>query len=164
MPATLPQTTVDLSNYPPAHGAAILALMTQGAAVVALPIGFGLAASAVLFTVPTLPNSPRVRVSRAYYEITVSFTGGASSAIGASSSNALYNTAGDIIGGASGDVAATLVSTGIPFKNGTTGAKLASSGLVVLSPGDTIIWNKITSAFTAGAGLLHVEMQLLPSS
>src|SRR5690348_7212071 len=95
-----------------------------------LAIAFGTADAAVLFTVPT--NIARIELGSLWWEVTTSFSGGASSAIGCSSSNASYNTKGDLLGGASGDVAATLVSTGVLHKGGTIGAKFGSNGKVVL--------------------------------
>lgn len=115
-----------------------------------LAIGHATADDAVLFTVP---DGFILAPSRLWWEITTGWTGGSSSAIGVYSSNATYNTAGDLLGGASGDVAATLVAgqTG-----GTIGASFGSNGMVVLDEGDTILFSRITSAFTAGAGFVHV--------
>lgn len=104
----------------------------------------------VLFT---CPDNHYLRVQRAYWINTTPWSGGSSSAIGASTNNASGSTKGDIQGGASGDAAAALGS-GIKF--GTVGAKIAAG--VCLTPGDTIRFDKITSAFTAGAGYLCVEV------
>lgn len=123
-----------------------------------LAIGFGTADNAVLYTVPV---GFVLRVQRTFYQITTSFTGGTSSAIGASSSDAAYSTAGDIQGGASGDLAAALVSTGGSYKAGTVGAKFGSNGVVVLVGGDTIKFNRIASVFTAGAGFLHAHVSVV---
>lgn len=131
-----------------------------------MAIAFGTADATVLATLPTALAGPkntatlRFRMISAHWEVVTSFTGGASSAIGLSSSNALYNTAGNLLGGASGDVAAGLVSTA-PFAS-TVGAKFGTSGgIIVLNAGDTIIFNRITSAFTAGAGFAHCNFQLI---
>lgn len=158
MPNALP--TPDLSqitNYPPLLAAALKALYDSGSAVLALPVDYTKADAAVLYTVPT---GIRLLVGRPFWEVTTPFTGGTSSAIGLSSSNAAYNTKGDLLGGASGDVAAGL---GAGFQ-GTIGAKVASQGLVVLVAGNTIRFDRITSVFTAGVGLAHVPVQLLPAS
>jgi len=160
-PAILP--TPDLqaaSNYAPALAAQLKALYDQGDAILALPVDFTKADAAVLYTVPT---GIRLQLGRAFWEITASWTGGASSAIGLSSSNASYSTKGDLLGGASGDVAAGLTFVAPLFK-GTIGAKAASQGVIVLVAGDTIRFDRITSAFTAGTGLAHVPVQLLPAS
>ena len=118
------------------------------------PIGFGTADATVLFTVPT---NARLLVRRGYWAVTTGFTGGSSSSIGLSSSNAAYNTKGDLLGGAGGDVAATLVAGAcIP---GTIGAKTAAG--IFLNAGDTIKFNQITSAFTAGAGFAHLVCDVL---
>lgn len=124
-----------------------------------LPIGFGTADAAVLYT---FPAGPRVQITRAYWEVTTSFTGGSSSAIGVSSNDADYNTKGDILGGASGDVLATLVSTGRVLKGGTIGTKFGSNGVVVLGTGGkTIRFDQVTSAFTAGAGFVHIDFKFV---
>lgn len=124
-----------------------------------LPIAFGTADAAILFTVPTLTNgAAALQIDSLYWEITTSFTGGASSAIGVSSSNTNFSTKGDLLGGASGDVAATLVSTGVTYKGGTLGTKFGSNGKIMLIAGDTIRFDRITSAFTAGAGYVHVNL------
>lgn len=123
-----------------------------------LPFVFGTTDATNLYTIPT---GLKVEIVRAYWEIGTSFTGGSSSAIGISSTNANYNTKGDILGGASGDVAATLVSTGLTYKGGTLGAKFASNGMIVLVGGDSIRFDRITSAFTAGAGNVHINYRLI---
>lgn len=113
-------------------------------------VAFGLLDAAVLLTVPT---SRRLLIERVFWEITTGFTGGTSSAIGISADTAPNNTKGDILGGASGDVAAALV---VGLKGGTIGAKFGSNGVVVLEPGVKVRFDRITSAFTAGAGYVHL--------
>jgi len=128
--------------------------MIGGFAHLKLPIGFALADAAVLYTIPA---GIKISLNDWWWEITTSFTGGASSAIGISSTNTDYSTKGDLLGGAAGDVVATLVSTGRVHKGGTIGAKFASNGKCVLVGGDAIRFDRITSAFTAGAGYVHVN-------
>ena len=113
-----------------------------------IAIDFNTADAAVLFTVPV---GFRLQAARPFWEITTPFTGGASSAIGLSSSNAAYNTKGDLLGGAAGDLAAALTAG---FR-GAVGTKVASLGLVVLVAGDTVRFDRVVSAFTAGAGFAH---------
>lgn len=110
---------------------------------------------AVLFTVPV---GFSIRVASGYWDVSLAFTGGTSSAIGLASSNAAYSTAGDVLGGASGDVAAGL-TTGA--KRGTQGTKYGSGGAIVLVAGDTIRFNRITSAFTAGTGNAVLPVRVL---
>lgn len=161
MPATAPTPTRDyIANYPPAAADQIQLAYTQGAPFwLTFAVTFNTADAAVLYTVPTA--IARLQLIRAGWEVTTPFTGGTSSTIGLSSSNAAYNTKGDLQGGASGDAAAALVAG---FKGGTVGAKLASNGLVCLVAGDTIRFDRITSAFTAGVGLAHVYCSILPAS
>lgn len=163
MPATIPQPLREsLANYPPAVADAVVAAFNQGTPFwLALAIAFGTADAATLFTVP---SGVRLIVHRAMWEVTASFTGGVSSAIGVSSTNTAFSTKGDILGGASGDVAATLVSTGAKVLGGTLGAKFGTNGVVILSAGDTLRFDRITSAFTAGAGFVHVQASILPTS
>lgn len=116
-----------------------------------LAISYATADGAVLYTVPT---ATKLMISGCMWEVTTAWTGGSSSAIGISSSEAPHDTAGDIHGGASGDVLATLT---VGFKRGTQGASFtAAPNCVVLSAGSTIKFNRITSAFTAGAGYIHL--------
>lgn len=158
MPATLPTPSRDLmANYPPNIQDALINLYVQGDYTLAFPVDFTKADAAVLFTVPT---GLRVQINRPFWEVTTAWTGGASSAIGISSSNANYNTKGDLLGGASGDVAAGLTAG---FK-GTIGAKAASQGVIVLVAGDTIRFDRIVSVFTAGVALVHINMQIVPAA
>lgn len=160
-PAILPTPDVQAAaNYPPALAAQLKALFDCGDAVLAFPVDFTKADAAVLYTVPT---GLRLQIGRAFWEPLVSFAGGAASAIGLSSSNASYNTKGDLLGGAAGDVAAGLTFAA-PFFKGTIGAKQASQGVIVLIAGDTIRFDRITSVFTSGSGFAHVPVQLLPTS
>lgn len=132
-------------------------LKMLGAIDLALPITFATADAAILLTVPA---GAYLHVRRCYWEVTTGWTGGASSAIGASSSNATYTTKGDLLGGASGDLAATLVSGRlIP---GTIGAKTAAG--IFLIPTNTIRFDRIVSVYTAGAGNLHIVADLLANA
>lgn len=100
----------------------------------------------------TLPTGARFKVMGGYWEVTTDFTGGSSSAIGISSSNSTgHTTKGDLLGGSGGDVAATLVAG---YPSGTIGADVAAGLMMVAA--DTIRYDRITSAFTAGAGKAHI--------
>lgn len=124
-------------------------------------VAYTTANNAVLYTVPT---GFRLGLGVAFWEVTTSFAGGSSSAIGVSSSNTGLSTAGDVLGGASGDVAATLVSTGA-FAKGTVGTKIGTPAAVIVG-GETLKFNRITSVFTSGAGVAHfpVKVLLAPAS
>lgn len=124
-----------------------------------IAIGFALADAAVLSTVPT---GKRLLIEQAYWEVTTSWTGGTSSAIGISSDVAPHDTKGDILGGAGGDVAAALVSTGGATKQGTIGVSYsAAPKMVVLEAGSKIRFDRIVDAFTAGAGFAHLAGRLI---
>ena len=164
MPNAIPSKAT-LALSPPAIADALLSAggVLHGALLV--PFTFALADASVIFTVPA---GYRMQIVDAMWEVTTSFAGGASSAIGLKSSNAAFNTAGDLLGGTVGDVAALLVSTGNKFVR-TIGTKCvqpaatATTGVVVLNAGDTIIFNRITSAFTSGVGNIHIFYRLIPS-
>lgn len=111
-------------------------------------------------TLLTLPAGSRLSLMRAYWEVTTGFTGGSSSAIGVASTS--MSTAGDILGGASGDVAATLVAgAAIP---GTIGAKMDALSELhanLFGATEAFTLERITSAFTAGVGKVHLVGLLL---
>jgi hypothetical protein len=160
MGATLPIPALDnVANYPPAMGDAFVKAYLQGLPQwLALPIAAATADAAVLYTVPT---GYRLFLHRLLWEVSADFTGGTSSAIGVSSDATGFTTKGDLLGGASGDVLATLVAG---IKGGTIGAKFGSNGVVVIPAGKVLRFDRITSAFTAGAGFVHVQASLLPTS
>jgi hypothetical protein len=118
-----------------------------------ISLDFTVADAAVLFTVPV---GCRLMVRRGYWEVVTAFTGGNQSALGLSSTNPNFGTKGDVLGGATGDVAATLVPG---FQLGTIGAKTA--GGVLLTAGNAIRFDRIASAFAAGAGNAHLVCDVL---
>lgn len=121
-----------------------------------LPFDFNTADAAVLYTVPA---NLRVMVDSALWEITTGFTGGTSSAIGVSSSQSPHDAKGDILGGASGDLAATLV---VGVKRGTQGLSFtAAPNCVVLDAGATIRFDRIASVYTAGVGFIHLALRTI---
>jgi len=129
-----------------------VAIQTAEAIDIRLAIGFALADAAELYTIPA---NIRLLVLAAWWEIVTGFSGGSSSAIGLSASVAPHTTKGDLLGGAGGDVAATLVAGNT---QGTIGVDFsAAPKLCVLEPLTVIRFDRITSAFTAGAGYAHIS-------
>ncbi len=125
-----------------------------------LPITFATADATVL---ATLPTGAEACFFTAYWKITTTFAGGSSSAIGVSSNKTGFSTKGDILGGAAGDLTATLVSTGTQnIVAGTIGPKVdtLTETKLVLVAGDTIRFDAITSAYTSGVGSVIVLLQL----
>ncbi len=112
--------------------------------------------AAVLYTVPT---GFRLQLGVPFWSVSQTFTTGSAGAAGIKSSNSGLATAGDILGGASGDLVATLVSTGA-YSKGTVGAKIGKPA-AVLSAGETIIFNLIAGTYTAGTGIAHVPVRVL---
>ena len=134
-------------------------LRATGAVRLSLPITYATADAAVL---ATLPTGSELKISDLHWEITADFTGGSSSAIGVSSAKTGFSTKGDLLGGASGDVAATITAALSPAA-GTAGAKmdtLAEVRAAIFKAADTIRFDRITSAFTAGTGNVIVVGQL----
>jgi len=96
-----------------------------------------------------------------FWDVVVGWTGGAASAIGISSANAAASTKGDLLGGAAGDVTATLGTAGV--KAGILGGKLdtlAHIQAIALVAADIIRFDRITSAYTAGSGFVHIPVTL----
>lgn len=141
-------------------------LRLPGAVDLACPIAFGTANNAVLLT---MPAGARLAVERLCWEVTADFTGGSSSAIGVSSSvnrGTDFTTAGDLLGGAGGDVLAALTAA-LGFTAGTIGTDmdtLTKTRRLMLVAADTVIFNRITSAFTAGTGFVHIIGNLLKNA
>lgn len=104
-------------------------------------------------TIGTIPEGFAVRLTGLpYWETTDGWTGGDSSAIGIAASRTGFTAAGALLGGAAGDIAATLVA-GIAA--GTVGSALDSFAelqAALFEEGDEFTYEEITSAFTAGEG------------
>lgn len=124
---------------------------------IALAFTYATADGATLYTVPTGCN---LLILSSYWEITTGMTGGSSSAIGLASDQAGHTTAGDLLGGSSGDVAATLVAG--DYIEGTLGTDLTNP--IVLKAGKLVTFERITSAFTAGAGNAHIVAVVLANA
>jgi hypothetical protein len=138
-------------------------LRMPGSLRLILPFTFATADAAALLTMPT---GALFLVRKAFWTIDTDLTGGASSAIGLSSNKTGFTTKGDLLGGAAGDVAASLTAALSPA-NGTIGAKLdtvAELHSALWKAGDTFRFDRITSAFTAGAGAAHVVGDLLANA
>lgn len=132
-------------------------LRCEGFVDLAVPFSAALADGA---TILTIPAGCRFKLESAHYEITTLFAGGSSSAIGIAATSP-FNTAGDILGGGSGDVEAGLTAGVRP---GTIGAKMdtdAELHTALFVATNTFTYEEITSAFTSGAGYVHLVGFLL---
>ena len=96
-----------------------------GCAYLVLPFTFATADATALLT---LQAGQQLRLWDLYWQIAADMTGGSSSAIGVSSNKTGYSTKGDLLGGASGDVAASLTLALSPTV-GTIGAKVDGTTL-----------------------------------
>lgn len=150
--STAADATENLVLVPTDNPSAGRWLRMPGLVDLSLPFTHATANNATLFTVPV---GARLWVSGGYWEVTTGFSGGTSPTIGLASN--VYSTAGDLLGGASGDGAAIVGTTGI--KRATIGAAIASG--VMLNSGDTVLFNRISSAFTAGVANARIVAHLL---
>lgn len=138
-------------------------LRAAGYADIAMPITFATADAAILLTVPAGCTLVPLEF---WWTITTPFTGGAASAIGASSSTlAGKTTKGDLLGGATGDVLAALTAVLSPAQ-GTIGTQFdtLAKRRIIMRPTDTIRFDRITSAFTAGVGAVHMSALILTNN
>jgi len=144
-------------GFPQVHSDITTSRITNGGEVFNIKVAISAenADADILYTVPA--NLTLLVLPFVLWEVATAWTGGSSSAIGLSSSATGFTTKGDVHGGASGDVLATLTAG---LKRGTAGAKIATPG-VVLPAGSTIRFDRITSAFTAGAGNVIIPVMTL---
>lgn len=124
----------------------------------ALPFTSATADAATLYTMPT---GARMCLDDLYWEITIAMTGGTSSAIGVSTTKTSptnWSTKGDLLGGSGGDVEATLIAGAhIAGTIGTDLDTLTKKRGACWVAADLFRFDRITSAFTAGAGNVHVR-------
>lgn len=133
-------------------------LRADGAVNLKLAVANTTLDTTVLYTVPV---GFRLLVGRAFWEVTLGWSGGTNSAIGLSSSNAAYSTKGDLLGGSGGEVAATLITASPGPFVGTIGAKVGGASPVVLVAGNTVIFNRVVDAFSAGSGDAHLPCSVI---
>lgn len=136
-------------------------LRMPGRAYLVLPFTFATADATALLT---LQAGQQLRLWDLYWQIAADMTGGSSSAIGISSNKTGYSTKGDLLGGATGDVAASLTLALSPTV-GTIGAKLdGDDARAIFVSANTIRFDRITSAFTAGSGSVVVVADILKNA
>ncbi len=123
-------------------------LRRPGAVCLEMPIACGMSDHTALLTLPT---GCAFKLESAHWRITTGFSGGSSSAIGIQSTS--FATAGDILGGASGELTATIGTAG--RKAGTVGVKLDTVAEIhadLFAAAEVFYYEKITSTYDAGAG------------
>ena len=125
-------------------------------------------ATADAATLYTMPTGAALAVHGLYWEITTGMTGGSSSAIGVSTTKTSptnWSSKGDLLGGSGGDVAATLVAGArIAGTIGTDLDTIAKLRGAIWEAADLFRYDRIVSAFTAGAGNVHVYGHLLANA
>lgn len=161
--ATSTLTGDDLLVVAPADGSdGRWLLAPQQTVQLSLPFTFETADAAALLTMP----AGALLIPRDFWwYITANMTGGTASAIGVSTTHAAHTTKGDLLGGATGDVAATLTAAASPTFGtiGTVWTTLAERQ-IILQPAEIIRFDRITSAFTAGSGFVEMLAYVLANA
>jgi hypothetical protein len=150
-------TAADTTNnlvITPAAGAGRWLLVPGTYDLALTAVTFATADAAVVFTVPV---GARILSRRGYWVNSIAWTGGSSSAVGLSSSNASYNTKGDLQGGSGGDLLAAM--TAVVTTGSAIGAKVTAG--ILLNAADTVRFDRIVSIYTAGAGIPHLIVDVL---
>ena len=126
-----------------------------------LPFTYATADAAVLYTMPTGAKFMPYDFS---WTVGTGFTGGTSSAIGVSTTKSGMTTKGDLLGGATGDLAATLVAG--TYILGTIGTvwTTPTERRKVWAATEIFRFDRIASAFTAGSGSVRVGGFLLANA
>ena len=138
-------------------------LRQLGAALLTFDFDYTKADGAAHFTTPA---GALLLLRKFFWKVSTNFTGGASSTIGASSGKTGFTSKGDLLGGAAGDASGTLLAATGNI-NGTIGTKfdtVAELHTALWLPGDTILHDRITSAFTAGVGKLCAVVDVLENA
>ncbi len=132
-------------------------LRCPGSVNLELPIARTMADHTALLTLPT---GAVFRLEYAHWRITTGFTGGSSAAIGIQSTT--LSTAGDILGGASGELTAVIGAAGVVA--GTVGAKMDTDVEIqanLFTAGEVFYFEKVADTYAAGAGFACLEGRLL---
>lgn len=130
-------------------------LLMPGGCTLVLPITFATADAAVLLT---MQAGQEFLLLEPFHKVTADWTGGTASTIGVSSNKTNFTAKGDILGGVAGAAAAALTAA-ISNCFGTIGTgfdTLAKRRVALFAATDTIRHDRITSAFTAGAGSVNL--------
>ena len=154
--ATSALTGDDILIVTPTNATAGRWLRKVGRTTLYLPFTYATADGATLLTVPT---GCVLKLDSAHWKITTACAGGSSSAIGVAATG--HTTAGDILGGASGDVEATLTAG---TKAGTVGAKMDTDlelHSMIFVATNTFTFERITSQFTSGVGSVGLVVDIL---
>lgn len=153
--STLTDDTADELAQKPDAGAGCW-LRADKAFVMKIPIAFGMADAEAI---ETIPEGFALRLTgHPYWEIVTPFAGGVASTIGISTDLTGYDTKGDILGGAAGDSTA-VESAGIAV--GTQGGQLNDNvgfNDILMEEGKKFRYDRITSAYTAGAGFVRIPV------
>lgn len=134
-------------------------LRADKTAILKLPIGFGTADGEAILTVPA--GFALRYAGLPFWEVTTAWTGGSSSAIGVSTNVSGYDTAGDVLGGAAGNVLADLTAGVQPGTIGAEMDNLTDLQAQVFVEDDEFQFDRITSAFTAGAGFVCLPVHIM---
>lgn len=123
-----------------------------------IPVTFANTDNQQLVLVPT-PMTLLPVYAGIFLEVTTAWAGGTTPKIGLSFTNGtVTRTQGNLAGGATGNGAFTFVT----YKQLTLGSQYSiaagTTDAVVLGPGSTILWDRISDAYTSGAGNIHIPV------
>lgn len=132
-----------------------------------MPFTFATADRAVLYT-NAAEHTLWLLLDECLWETTASFAGGAGSRIAVSiSTGPIADTNGSLMGGAGGDGTGTnpaLNDAQMWKPTAGVGSGAGAKAMVLRSAGDTILFNRVVSAFTSGAGNIHVPCNLIANA
>lgn len=123
-----------------------------------IPVTFANTDNQQLVLVPT-PMTLLPVYAGIFLEVVTAWAGGATPTVGLSFTNGtVTRTKGNLAGGAAGNGAFTFVT----YQQLTLGSQYSiaagTTNAVVLGPGSTILWDRITSAYTSGTGNIHIPV------
>lgn len=136
-------------------------LRVPGTVDISIPVTSATADAAILMT---LQAGMRMIPRKLYWDTSITWSGGASSTIGISSTKTGFSTKGDLLGGAAGESGGVLVPGIAPGIIGVGLDSVAKQWSAVFVSGDTFRFDRVTSAFTTGASNAHVVASLLLNS
>lgn len=155
-------TSDDVLVSAPTAGGTGRWLRECGGATLTLPITFATADATALLT---MQAGSAMHILEAWWEMTADWTGGTASTIGVSSSKTSFTTKGDLLGGATGSLAAALTAAGSPnFGTVGTGFDTLAKRRALWVATNTIRHDRITSAFTAGSGSLKLSVNIVANA
>ncbi len=132
-----------------------------------LPFTFATADRATLYT-NAAEHTLSLLLDECLWETTAAFSGGVATRIALSvNSGPIADTTGNLMGGAAGDgIGTNPTLNDAQFWKPTAGLGTGAGAIamVLRAAGDVILFNRVASVFTAGAGRAHVPCNLIANA